>query len=129
MANVEVVYSDINLSAGLEPSELVFNSDSVNQNIASIFDTPKLSKWHRPQIGSDVNRFLFEPIDDITSDRIKYAMERALEENFETRVIFTLIEVIPDPGNDQYYVNVQYRAPMLEAREFTFQFNLSRGFN
>lgn len=129
MANVEVIYSDVNLTAGLEPNELVFNAESVNQNIASIFDTPLRSKWHRPRIGSDVNRYLFEPIDDITSERIKYAMERALEDNYERRVVFTRIDVLPDPANDQYFVNIQYRAPELEAREFTFQFNLSRGYS
>lgn len=128
MANITVLYSDVNLMAGVEPNELVLNSSSVNQNIANIFDTPRKSKWFRPRIGSDVNRHLFEPIDDITASKIKYSMTRALDDNFERRVIFTDITVIPDPANDQYFVSIRYRAPELEAQEVTFQFNLSRGF-
>lgn len=128
MANIEVIYSDVNLAAGIEPRELVVNSDSINQNIANIFDTPKKSKWHRPRVGSDINRHLFEPIDDLTAERIKYDMARALDENGEHRLIINQVIVLPDPENAQYYVEIRYSAPELEAREFSFQFNLSRGF-
>jgi len=129
MANIEVLYSDINLSAGQEPSEIVTNGDAINQNIAAIFETPKGSKWFRPTVGSDVNRHLFEPIDDITASKLKYSMERALEENGEYRIIFSSISVIADPTNAQYYVKIMYRAPELEERDYNFQFNLSRGFS
>jgi phage baseplate assembly protein W len=129
MANIDVIYSDINLAAGQDPAELVINADSINQNIASIFETPVGSKWFRPTIGSNVNRHLFEPIDDITASKIKYSMEQALGENGESRIVFTDVTVKPDPRNAQYFVNIYYRAPELEAREYNFQFNLSRGFS
>lgn len=129
MANIEVLFSDVNLYAGKTQSELVRNADSLNQNIACIFETPRKSKWFRPRLGCDVGKHLFEPIDDVTAGRIQYDMERALTDNGEYRIVFDQIVVIPDPQNDQYFVNIQYRAPELEARQFTFQFNLSRGFS
>lgn len=119
-------FSDVNFMAGAQPTELVFDSDSINQNIAAILDTPKGSKWFRPEIGSNVHRYLFEPIDDITSDRIRSEIESALSENGETRVVFQQVDVLPDPQNEQYYVNIQYRVPALEDREFSYQFNLQR---
>lgn len=128
MANIEVLYSDININAGLTPAELVRNQDSLNQNIATIFDTPKKSRWFRPRIGSDVGRYLFDPIDEVTANRIQFDMEKALVENGEQRLVFDQVVVIPDPQNEQYFVSIAYRAPELEARQFTFQFNLSRGF-
>lgn len=129
MANIDVIYSDINLYAGKVPSELVLNADSLNQNIACIFETPKKSRWFRPRLGSEVNKHLFEPIDSVTASRIQYDMERALADNGEMRLIFDQIVVLPDPQNEQYFVDIRYRAPSLEAQQFTFQFNLSRGFS
>jgi len=129
MAIIDVLYSDVNLYAGVTQNELVKNEHSLNQNIACIFETPKRSKWFRPRLGSDVGKHLFEPIDDVTASRIQYDMERALEDNGEFRIVFDQIIVIPDPQNSQYFVNIRYRAPELEARQFTFQFNLARGFS
>lgn len=129
MSRIDVLYSDINLYAGKLPNELVLNADSLNQNIACIFETPKKSRWFRPRVGSDVNKHLFEPIDSVTASRIKYDMERALQDNGEQRIVFDSITVIPDPARDQYFVDIRYRAPTLEAQQFTFQFNLSRGFS
>lgn len=125
---IEVLYSDVHLQAGAVPQELVFNADSLNQNIASIFETKKKSRWFRPRIGSDVSSHLFEPIDEITASRIRYDMERALADNLEHRLVFDEIVVIPDPAQEQYYVSITYRAPELDARQFTFTFNLARGF-
>ena len=125
---IEVVYSDVNLLAGVEPDELVFNDRALNQNIAAILDTPIGSKWFRPRIGSNLNRHLFEPIDEITAEKIRRDLASALEANYERRLVFTRIEVIPDPQNEQYFVSLEYTAPELESRMFTFQFNYSRGF-
>lgn len=129
MANIEILYSDVNMRAGSNPAELVFNEKSVEQNILSIFETQVGSKWFRPTIGSNISRYLFEPIDMITAERIRFDMAQTLQDNGEFRVRFTLIEVLPDVLNEQYYVNIEYEAPELDQRKYTFQFNLSRGFS
>lgn len=121
------IYSDINFRVSVQPKQIVTDADAVNQNIAAIFDTPVRSKWFRPRIGSNINSYLFEPIDDITADNIRREMEIALESNGEFRVIFNTVQVIPDPDNQQYYVEISYTAPELEKQNQTFKFNLQRG--
>jgi len=120
-------YSDISFSIDYVPNEIVADADAINQNITIIFDTPIRSKWFRPRNGSNVNRWLFDPIDDVTAQNIKHDMELALYNNQEFRVQFTSIVVIPDYDNTQYYVEIQYIAPELEKQNQTFVFNLSRG--
>lgn len=128
MSKFDVVYSDVNFVAGVEPSEIVTNEQAINQNIAMIFDTPYKSKWYRPRIGSNIHKYLFEPIDQTTADRIRFDMLQALSENGEWRVVFDAVLVLPDPENEQYFVMIRYRAPDLEDRQYTFQFNLVRGY-
>lgn len=121
------IYSDVNFNPIIRPVELVTDGDAINQNIAAIFDTPVGSKWFKPPIGCNINALLWEPIDDITSDAIRYEMETALRRNGENRINFTNVIVLPDPDNQQYYVEIHYNAPQLNARNQVFRFNLSRG--
>ena len=123
----QTIFSDVNLRAGNSPEELVKNEHTINQNIGAIFETPVGSKWYRPRIGSGVNKYLFDPIDTITANRIRREMEQALYSNGETRIEFGTIEVLPDVENQQYFVNIPYTSPFLEARQYNYQFNLSRG--
>lgn len=124
----EVIYSDVNLDAGEDPHEIVTNEDALNQNIAAILDTPIGSKWFRPEIGSQIDSFLFDPIDEVTADRIKFEMETALERNGENRIVFDRVDVIPDPQNSQYYVNIEYSSPALDTGKGNFTFNLAQGY-
>jgi phage baseplate assembly protein W len=108
---------------GLNLEELVLDSDSINQNLIAIFETPPGSKWFRPELGSMIERFLFEPIDEITAGKIRSEISTVLEQNGEYRLIFNEILVIPDPSNARYYVKITYSVPTLQNR-FSFNFNL-----
>lgn len=121
------IYSDINFDPINIPQELVLDADAVNQNIAAIIDTPIGSKWFRPRIGSNIQALLFEPIDDVTSDALRYELETTLRRNGENRVFFKEVIVLPDPDNQRYYVEIHYTAPQLQVRNQIFKFNLSRG--
>lgn len=121
------IYKDVNFNLSILPVETVEDAAAINQNIAAIFDTPIGSKWFRPGIGCKVESLLFDPIDDITADAIKYEMEVALSNNGEFRVKFTSVTVMPDIPNQQYYVEIAYTAPELERQNQVFKFNLSRG--
>lgn len=121
------LYSDINYRPRVTPVEVLYDGAAINQNIAMIFDTPKKTKWFRPHIGSNINALLFEPLDDVTADQLKYSMSTALSTNGEYRVQFTDVVVMPDIINQQYYCEVHYEAPELSLRKQVFKFNLSRG--
>ena len=121
--SVKATYSDINFRVLDKPEELVIDAESINQNILAIFQTPIGSKWFRPKIGSNVEKYLFEPIDETTSRNIRDEMISTLEDNSEFRVQFDEVLVIPDPSNAQYYVKITYSVPTLDNK-YTFNFNL-----
>lgn len=127
LVSSSVVFSDVNLVAGTNGNyELVTNEHSINQNIMMIVSTPIRSKWWRPNIGTNLDLYLFEPIDEITSSKIQSELKAVLADNLETRVQFEKIEVIPDVANQNYYVNVEYVVPALEGRRISFEFTLGR---
>lgn len=121
------VYSDISVAAGTnDDQELVFDEHSINQNILMISQTPIGSKWWRPNIGSNLHQYLFDPVDDITADRIRRELQFVLEDNLERRVIFQKIEVLPDRANQSFYVNIVYVASRLEGKKVSFEFTLGK---
>jgi phage baseplate assembly protein W len=123
-----VTFSDINLGAGtISPYELVSDIDSINQNIMLIAATPKRSKIWRPEIGSNIVDYLFDPIDGQTANAIRVELLKALEENYEYRVVVVQMEVIPDVQNQSYYVDIDYRVPAIGKSIKDFQFNLNKG--
>ncbi len=129
MADYEykATFSDVGLTAGTSSTyELVQDEASINQNIMMIVSTPVRSKWWRPEIGANLNTYLFEPIDDITSSKIQTELSSILDSNLENRVVFQKIEVIPDVSNQNYYVEVIYTIPALQGKLVNFAFTLGR---
>lgn len=122
-----ITFSDVNLGAGtISPYELVSDIDAINQNIMLIAATPKRSKIFRPELGSNIVEYLFEPIDGQTANAIRVELLKALEENFEYRVVVVQMEVIPDIPNQSYYVDIDYRVPTLGKSIQDFQFILNK---
>lgn len=123
----KIIYSDVSIDAGTNNNaELVINENSINQNILMISQTPIGSKWWRPHIGSNLHQYLFEPVDDVTADKIRRSLSYALQNNLENRVVFTKVEVLPDRQNQNFYVNVEYYVSRLEGRTVSFEFTLGK---
>lgn len=122
-----IIYSDINLFTGsADKRSLVTQIDSINQNILVLLDTPVKSKWWRPRIGSNIDKFLFEPMDNLTASKIRSDIHSALETNGETRVEIQTVEVLPNTEEQYYYVELWYDVPTLNVNNVQFIFNLSK---
>ena len=81
------IYSDINLWVGKFSNDLIVHDyDAINQNIFLIVTTPIRSKWFDPFLGSNIPKYLFEPMDDITASDIKTEIGTLLTRNLEYRV-------------------------------------------
>jgi phage baseplate assembly protein W len=119
-------YSDVSLYAQQTQNALVFDEDSVNQNILMILATPIRSAWFNPSIGCLIPEYLFDPVDEITADKIKDEITSVLPRNMETRVIVTGCLVVPMPDDGLFYVTIQYDAPDLNKTKIVFNFNLGR---
>lgn len=121
------LYSDINLYVGtFSNKELVFDTDSINQNIFLIITTPIRSKWFRVRYGSNIPAYLFEPMDDMTSNRIQREIKTLLSRNDELRVTIESVKVVPNYSVQVYAVEIIYSAPNLDGKPVIFQFGLNK---
>ena len=121
------LYSDINLYVGtFSNKELVYDTDSINQNLFLIITTPIRSKWFRVRYGSNIPAYLFEPMDEMTSNRIQREIKTLLMRNDELRVTIESVKVVPNYSVQIYAVEIIYTAPNLDGKPVIFQFGLNK---
>lgn len=121
------IYSDINLWVGKFSNDLIVHDyDAINQNIFLIVTTPIRSKWFDPFLGSNIPKYLFEPLDDITASDIKTEIGTLLTRNLEYRVKIENVRVIPNYDMQAYGVEVNYVCDELSNASNQFQFALNK---
>jgi phage baseplate assembly protein W len=122
-----VVFSDVNLTLNEESQyEIVYDEDSIQKSVTMIMGTKVGSRVFRRNFGSALEDLLFEPMDDVTVQRIKSELLSSIGK-WETRIVLVSAIVKPDYANEQYYVALNYEIPALNNRSASFVFNLSRG--
>lgn len=122
-----VVFSDVNLGLNTESLyELVYDEDSIQKSVTMILGTKVGSRVFRRDFGSYLEDILFDPMDDISVQRIRTELVSAIEK-WERRVILVSTVVKPDYANEQYYVALHYTIPALNNKAATFIFNLKQG--
>jgi phage baseplate assembly protein W len=121
-----VVYSDVNpdvLNDG--PFELVFNADSIRKSLDTIFTTPYSSRVFRRGFGTKLFDLLFEPVDGDTALKVENLI-RDMASAWEPRIDNMKLLVIPDPQNQQYYVDMKYSIIGLGDKMVSYKFNISK---
>lgn len=104
-------YTDLDLSFTAHPITgdipKLKDLDAIIGSLRNLFATGHYSRLFNPQIGSNMRRLLFEPIDELTSvsikDDIKYTVT-----NYEPRVRLEQVEVTPDHENNRYDVSLSF---------------------
>lgn len=120
-------YSDINLWVGrFSNNELVYDYDAINQNIFLIVTTPIRSKWFDIFLGSNIYKYLFEPMDDETTNAIRTEISTLMSRNREPRAKVTGISVVANYDMEAYGVEVSYVCEELSDKPHTFRFSLNR---
>lgn len=123
----KVIFSDVNPDVSLDgPFELVFNEDAIIKSLETCFTTPKFSRVFRRQFGSRLTHLLFQPMDDVTANAIGLEL-RTVAQEWERRITNINVVVIPDYENQQYYVELTYRIPLLGNKMVNYKFNLNQG--
>jgi phage baseplate assembly protein W len=104
-------YSDIstNLTKSVISSDVVrvIDSESVKRSIRNLIFTRKYERLLDPKIGADIQSFLFEPIDALTTMSIKKAIETTLR-NYEPRASIDQVIVQADYDLQRYFVIVEF---------------------
>ena len=105
------IYSDINKNYYIDRQTSDFKKeydvDAVRNSVINILTTKKMERRMLPEFGASLEQLLFEPITDLTSERIRKVIEEALN-NWEPRVEVTAINIKADEDNMMYNIIVEY---------------------
>lgn len=109
-------YSDINHRVGIAgKGTVLYDLDSIRQNILLIIGTSIKTKWFKPEIGNYLDNFLFDPVDDLNANRIRDEIFRILDGTLEDRIVVTKVDVIPDEAHGNYFCEAFYNVPTLNS--------------
>lgn len=81
------------------------NENAVKRSIRNLILTNKTERLFNPELGSNINRLLFEPMIPATAEALKHAINDTITSH-EPRVRLSNIEVIPDEISQLYRVNI-----------------------
>ena len=122
-------FKDINMSFKVNPLtfDLIANKNetAIARSIRNLILTTPGERPFNPELGSQVSRLLFEPIDDITSDSLKEQIENTIN-NFEPRVRLRQVVVQPNFDNNEYDISIRYDIVGIEATSQQLSFALQQ---
>lgn len=85
----------------------VKNEVSVRQSIKNLILTNYGERLFQPTIGSNVNRSLFEPNDNVLAEDLRYHIAKTIED-FEPRAQVQIIDVQPFLDDNRININIVY---------------------
>jgi phage baseplate assembly protein W len=104
------LYKDLDLMFGVTATNDVakrLDVNAVKQSIKNLLFIRKGEKLFRPEIGTDLYRILFEPMDFLTIDLLRDVILETIEK-YEPRARIEDIEINPDFDNNSYDVTLYF---------------------
>ena len=122
-------YRDINITFKKHPvtNDVVVSKDSsaIKQAIVNLLLTNKGERLMNPNYGSDIRKYLFEPLDYGTSYLIKGNIESTISK-FEPRISVLRISCKPNYDDNGFDVEMTYRIQGTDDPPVAVDFFLSR---
>lgn len=104
-------FKDISLSFDMHPVTkdilVLKNEDAIKKSIRNIIQTMPSERFFNPSFGSDIKTSLFEFVDFGTASSLKTQIEIAID-NYEPRVDNVKVEVVPNPDQNSFEINVVF---------------------
>jgi hypothetical protein len=111
MATLKKLYSDIDLTFTRQPGKgdiaLSYDDNAVIRSVRNLLLTNFYDRPFQPELGSNINELLFEPITSITASIIEEEIKNTLT-NFEPRVSVSEIVVTAVPDQNAFFVRVTF---------------------
>lgn len=105
------LYKDIDLSFSAHPvtKDITKKLDvnAVKQSLKTLLFTQYNERPFRPTLGSPLYKLLFEPMDPITVEGMKQAIE-ILIQNFEPRVQLQKVDIVPVYDKNEYELSIYF---------------------
>lgn len=104
-------YKDISMTFQINPlnNDLIAlkNESAIARSIRNIVFTIPGERFFDPDFGSDVNRSLFENLNDISASILKTQIQNSIE-NYEPRVDIIDLTVTPNYDENSYDITLVY---------------------
>ena len=111
MANSIKAFSDLDISFQSHPvTKDLLKKTGPNAIVQSVINLIQLSHYEKPfhpEIGSNVRKLLFEPLDNITSNLLSEEIKTTLA-NFEPRVKVNNVYVQSNENLDGYDITIEF---------------------
>ena len=102
----------------------VKKNTAIERSLKNILNTNSGERLFQPDIDGGLGPLLFEQFNDLTTSRIESKIRQAIGK-FEPRADVQSINVIPNPRENAYQVNIVY-IPDNDIRETTIEVYLER---
>ena len=104
-------FKDISMSFKVNPlnNDLIAlkNETAIARSVRNIVMTIPGERFFQPNFGSEVNRLLFNNIDDISASLIESQIRQSIE-NYEPRVKLRSLIVDPNFDNNSFDIKITY---------------------
>lgn len=105
------IYSDIDFTFTKKPVTgdvaLSYDEQAVIRSIRNLLLTNYYERPFNPELGSNLNALLFEPVSPLTSTSLEREISTMIE-NYEPRATLNSITVIPQPDQNAYNVSLSF---------------------
>lgn len=104
-------YTDIDLDFDANPItkdvQKKVDASAIAASISNLLSTSHYERLFNPEIGCNIKRYLFEPIDDITTSNMQEEITRTIK-NYERRVDLREVTVTPQYDLNAYEVFIKF---------------------
>ena len=111
MANLQKIYSDLDLTFRRLPVTndvaLSYDEQAVIRSVRNLLLTGFYERPFQPNLGSNLNKLLFEPADQLTSNLIESEVRNVIS-NFEPRVTVNTINVTITPDENSFNLSMTF---------------------
>ena len=111
MANLNNIYSDIDFTFTKKPVvgdvALSYDEKAVTRSIRNLLSTNHYERPFNPDIGSNINGLLFEPISPFTANSLKNEISTTIK-NYEPRATLNNVVVSALPDQNAYSVSLTF---------------------
>lgn len=111
MATLQKIYSDLDLTFNRTPGKndiaISYDDQAVIRSVRNLLLTNFYERPFQPNIGSNINKLLFEPVNSLTSGNLKEDIRNVIT-NYETRVSIDEIVVTPNEDENAYNITLQF---------------------
>jgi phage baseplate assembly protein W len=109
MAQLTHIYSDLDLrfisQPGTKDVSFSYDEQAVIRSVKNLLLTKPFERLWQPNLGSQIDNLLFEPITPLTANLIKDEVNRTIT-NWEPRVQIASIDVVAYPSQNGYNISL-----------------------